>query len=1494
LSLFTKLFGKGKKKLNLQVTKVGEKESESKPKDTGTTLRKPEESPAPPQKKEGPELTALEMAHRKDWEVKTLPTWKPGDVIMDTYEVEDMIPGGMGHVYIAYHKKWNVKVAIKSPNEMMLSDRNFFARILREANSWIELGLHPNIAYCYYVRNIEDVPHIVVEYVDGGNLKQWIEDGKCIDYRTNLDLAIQFCHGMEYAHSKGMIHRDIKPANVLMTKEGILKITDFGLVRTESSNLTQQNLEKHEINPDNPNLTQLGTFMGTPGYMAPEQAESASNVDERADIFSFGVCLYEMFCGNKPYEITYGPKQKAPDPKELSGAKDFPMDIASVLTKTIQWDREERYTSFNEIRQDLIQRYQRLFKEKSPYAEQEVIDLKADGLNNRALSYLELGKEEEAIRSFEDALKEDPHHLEATFNYGYFRWHKSEPYQDVLETPMVNLETTHSSNPDYWRFLAWTHLERGEIDALEKIQQSDQAVTDLEFLKAYAAPNKPVGRLVWSPQGHTSPIISVAFSPDGRFALSGGGDITSGGMGKKNLILLWEIETGKEIRRFEGHKGCVTSVAFSPDGRHAISGSCDETLRLWEVETGKEIRCFSGHARAVNSVTFSPDGHYALSGSGDKTVRLWEISTGKEIRRFELAESASFLPKDGPALAFSPDGRSALSGYTNIVHIWEINTGKEMRRFEVHNGCVTSGAFSSGGRYILFEGGFDQPIRLWDVITGKEFLDFKGHTGSVNSFAFSADGIYALSGGSDKTVRLWEVKTGKKLQCFEGHTRTVNSVVFSNDNRYALSGSDDWTLRLWEIETGKELRCFKGATGSVNAIFSPDGRYALLEKGKTILLWEIATKKEIMWFKGHTDKILSVDFSPDGRYALSGSRDTTLRLWEVNTGREVRSFEGHTDIILSVDFSPDGRYALSGSRDTTLRLWEVNTGYEVRRFAGHTDCILSAAFSPDGRYVLSGSSDKTLRLWEVETGREVWRLVGRAEVSSVSFSPDGRYVLLGKNIFGEPDEKNISLLEIETGKEIRNFEGHDHNVNSVVFSPDGRYALTGGFDKTLRLWEVETGREVRRFEGHEDHVESVSFSPDGRYALSGSDDNTFRLWEIFFSLKGKEHNQIYPILCTVKDFRQLSDEKKGVQSLLDSAIYSMQKGLFQKAYNLLREAQSIPGYERNMEVMEFLALCGIRGKAERVGLKGAWCSRVYEGHTGEVCSVDLSPDSRYALSGGGYKNDFTLRLWDIETGEEIRQFKHAGYVQSVAFSPDGRFAFSGEGIMEFRDEKPAIHVWEIDTGKEIQRFEGHIKGVESIMVSPDGQQVLSGSRDYTLRLWDIETGKEIRCFKGHKESVYSVSFSPNGRFALSWSEDLTLRLWEIKTGEEIRCFKGHSGFVQSVAVSPDGRYALSGSRDHSVRLWEIDTGEEIRCIKGSTSMVHSVAFSPGGRYALSGGDYNNLRLWEIETGREIRYFEGHTGTITSLTFSQDSHYALSGSTDRTLRLWEFDWEWKFD
>ncbi len=289
------------------------------------------------------------------------------------------------------------------------------------------------------------------------------------------------------------------------------------------------------------------------------------------------------------------------------------------------------------------------------------------------------------------------------------------------------------------------------------------------------------------------------------------------------------------ILNFVGHTEAVSSVAFSHDGRQALSGSGDKTLKLWEIASGRLVRTFEGHINTVKCVAFSPDGRLALSGSYYNTLKLWEIASGRMVRRFKGHSWGVF------SVAFSPDGHQTLSGSR------------------------------------------DNSLKLWDTASGRLLRTFVGHTNGVWSVAFSPDGRQALSGSSDKTLKLWETASGRLVRTFEGHTKDVKSVAFSPDGRYALSGSVDKTLKLWEIATGRLVRTFKGHTKPVYSVaFSPDGRRALSgSRDKTLKLWEIASGRLVRTFKGHTDDVNSVAFSPDGRQALSGSSDNTLKLWRI-------------------------------------------------------------------------------------------------------------------------------------------------------------------------------------------------------------------------------------------------------------------------------------------------------------------------------------------------------------------------------------------------------------------------------------------------------------------------------------------------------------------------------------------------------------------------------------------------------------------------------------
>lgn len=588
-------------------------------------------------------------------------------------------------------------------------------------------------------------------------------------------------------------------------------------------------------------------------------------------------------------------------------------------------------------------------------------------------------------------------------------------------------------------------------------------------------------------------------------------------------------------------------------------------------------------------------------------------------------------------------------------------------------------------------------------------------------------------------------------------------------------------------------------------------------------------------FVGHTNQVRCTAISPDGSRALSGGSDNTVRLWDMATGEPLDVLEGHTDAVMSVAFSPDGRMALSGSRDGTVRLWDLESKAEIRRFEGEqSGWINSVAFSPDGKTFLAGADDKTIVLWDVESGSLI-RRYGDPEattpdaghtsyVLSVAFSPDG------KTFLSASDDTTIVLWDVEMGRIIRRFRGHEWGVAVVAFSADGKTFLSGSGDSTVRWWDVATGEELRRFQGHSKWVVGVGFLAGGEYIVSGANDNSVALWD-------KSGTLLHQFFGHSDFVTGLAVSPQGWSALSSSGDQTL------RLWQLANGAQL-----------------------------GAFL-----GHTQPVRRVALNPDAARLLSAG---LDGII-LWDVRTGEEIRRFDGNGegytdIVTSAAISADGSKLVSGSADR-------SVIIWDMDSGDIIRKLLGHSMPVQSVAINPLGDIAASGAEGGTIILWDVASGRPLRQLSGHSNTVGTLAFSPDGALLVSGGADNKLILWDVTSGDMVRELEGHTGPVVEAVFSPDGSRLVSGSTDTHILVWEVADGAPIRRIEAE-SRVDSVVFRPDGRAILAASADGLLRLWDMETGQELRRITA--GAVNGLAFLPDGRSAFAAENDGSVRLWD--------
>ncbi|HEY1176834.1 MAG TPA: protein kinase, partial [Phytomonospora sp.] len=752
--------------------------------------------------------------------------WRIGDVIDDRYEITGVHQdGGMGLVYRVRHRSWAAELAVKAPRpEVFAADRGGF---VAEAEAWVSLGLHPNVCGCHYVRLLDGVPLVFAEYVPGGSLRKWIEDGRL--YRGGpaaaaarvLDLAIQTARGLDHAHGRGLVHQDVKPANVLIDDDGTAKVTDFGLAKARAVGGVRR--------PDAPADASVLVSAGglTPAYASPEQAMGLP-LSRRTDVYSFAVSVLEMYTGG----ITWmsgsaaghvlgdlradGPGRPGPPP--------LPAGLGALLERCLRHDPAERPASMAEIADAIAAVYRDMTGTDHPRPVPVAAELRADELNNRGLSLMDLGRADDAEAAFAEALAADPRHLQAGYNSGLLRWRRGAITDLDLITDLNGLLPEDDTAWEVRHLLAQAHMERGDLDSAETLLAEAMRERPGEPDLTAAARTLRSGRLAEARAVETRQIPWYTWDDTPR-----------------------EFD-GRPIRR----AAPGIDIPLSADGRWALS-SCDKVVRRWDLRTGEGE---APMAEIKGDVDLDASGRFALSGD-DGELRLWDLAERRLLGGAAVPEdwSEKWLMK----VRLSADARTAIAsvGRGRVV-VWDTATETVRHLFDGHFTQAPL-ELSDDGSLVLSPNNDDRKIRLFATATGRCLLEIPKKPSGVMAMRIRADNRVAAIATYDHVIDLWDLDGERVVRTLTGPGDGYTSrIALSEDGRVAVTGGIDHfgaaadgpdrnSVRVWDLRTGRVLRTFASAHfGAIRGVRLTGGRAVSVGKDG-VTRWSLPGRHAAAW-----------------------------------------------------------------------------------------------------------------------------------------------------------------------------------------------------------------------------------------------------------------------------------------------------------------------------------------------------------------------------------------------------------------------------------------------------------------------------------------------------------------------------------------------------------------------------------------------------------------------------------------------------------------------
>lgn len=967
--------------------------------------------------------------------------------------------GGMGVIYRVHQLSLNRPVALKMIITGPLGSLEFARRLRVEAE--VAAGLdHPNIVPIYEVGEHEGQPFYTMRMVEGPNLAQALKSGP-FEPKRAARLMATVARAMQHAHERGVLHRDLKPSNILLDARDQPHITDFGLAKMVHSDSS---------------LTLSQAALGTPNYMAPEQAAGASRqVTTAADIYSLGAILYELLTGQPlfqaatPLQAIRQAVESTPErPSRINPRVD--RDLETTCLKCLEKEPKLRYPSAAALAEELdrflngepiqarsigpVGRLWSWCRRKPVVAGMSgavivlLLVVSAGSLLATRRIAAEARRVEEWARELRLNLYVADMNIASQSYYRNSLGHVSQIVHDYLPGALG-----HQFGTDVGRFMA-----KGEEDLRGWEWRYLWGVCRDESL--------------WVMEGHTNGVSCAVFSPNGETVVTAGFDAT---------VRVWDVETRRMVRLLTGFADPIPrySVAFSPDG--SILAVADGTeIHLYASATWEKLRTLpnlvlSGGLFSLG-IAFSPDGQI-LSCNAETEVRHWDTASWQRRASRPAKLTGDFYR----LLAYSPDGRYFATGTNTGILLWDATrdlSGPIYLGPLYAPKCVT---FSPGGQWVAAGGRYGQ-VMLWDVEQKQEFMRLPANPWDPIALAFSPDGKQ-LAVDEAQIIRLWEIPQGKLVSTLKSTFGGVYGLMFSPDGQTLVSATGDRKARLWSARSKPASQAV--LTFGVPLCFSSDGLLlTVLSTNSSVESWDLRSGQKVGSFDipapvGATDRVAA---SIDGQWVAHIASNGLARVWDRVTGRQMAETTVEDPLkMYNPVFSPDGSWlALSGfSRNSggtgQTVLWDFLRD-KRRRVPGKD--IYCPVFSPRGDVLATGCG-KDVQLYRLPDLEPLHRLGGHyLDIEGLAFSPDGALLLSASN--------GLRLWDVATGRLRRLFYGYPGAIlpRPAAFSADGRTVGTG-WGPSLALWNVASGRVIFPIKTEYRHLGGPMFSPDGKTLVIG-------------------------------------------------------------------------------------------------------------------------------------------------------------------------------------------------------------------------------------------------------------------------------------------------------------------------------------------------------------------------------------------------------------------------